>query len=183
MASFVKSASMSDQVTMGVAAGERIRATADDIVEEVGRMPAALITWVPAEGVWSVMDNLCHIREFIPFWTGEVLRIAGSAEDLWGRDHTDSARLAAVTGTAANDLNTVLNDIRAAVNASVSTLARLTDADLAIEAASKNPRWGIKPASFVVDHLLAQHIEKHLGQIRRNVAQYRALTGKGPMYS
>ena len=29
-----------------------------------------------------------------------------------------------------------------------------------------------KPASFVVDHLLVEHVEKHLGQIRRNVTQF-----------
>ena len=174
---------MSDQVPLGVAAGERIKATADDIIADVRQMPAALITWVPGEGVWSVMDNLCHIREFVPFWTGEVLRIAGTPDELWGRDHTDTARLAAVTGTAGNGLNTVLNDIRAAVNASALTLARLSDADLATVAVSKNPRWGVKPASFVVEHLLAQHIDKHLGQIRRNAAQYRARTGDGPMPS
>jgi len=170
---------MSDQVTTGVAAGERIKATADDIIADVRQMPAALITWVPGEGVWSVMDNLCHIREFVPFWTGEVLRIAGTPDEPWGRDHTDTARLAAVTDTAGHDLPTVLNDIQAAVNASASTLARLSDADLATEAASRNPRWGVKPASFVVDHLLTQHIEKHLGQIRRNVAQYSAKAGIG----
>jgi hypothetical protein len=39
---------------------------------------------------------------------------------------------------------------------------------------SRNPRWGVKPAGFIVDHLIVQHLEKHLGQIRRNVAQYQA---------
>ena len=24
----------------------------------------------------DVMDNLCHLREFVPFWTGEVHRVA-----------------------------------------------------------------------------------------------------------
>jgi hypothetical protein len=51
-------------------------------------------------------------------------------------------------------------------------LTTLTDADLAIEAASKNPRWGVKPAAFVVDDLLVHHVAKHQGQIRRNVARF-----------
>ena len=51
---------------------------------------------------------------------------------------------------------------------------RVTKATLSatVEATSKNPRWGLKPASFVVDHLLVQHVEKHLGQIRRNITQF-----------
>jgi hypothetical protein len=36
----------------------------------------------------------------------------------------------------------------------------------------------VKPASFVVDHLLIQHVEKHLGQIRRNVTQFREARAK-----
>ena len=61
------------------------------------------------------MDNLCHIREFVPFWTGETLRIVRRPAEPWGRDHTDTARLAAVTNTAAHTLDDVVADIREAV--------------------------------------------------------------------
>ena len=79
----------------------QLAATTDEILAEVQQLPAELIHWVPAEGVWTVMDNLCHIREFVPFWTGETLRIVRRPDEQWGRDHTDTARLAAVTNTAA----------------------------------------------------------------------------------
>ena len=48
----------------------------------------------------------------------------------------------------------------------------LSDHDLAVEASSRNPRWGVKPASFVVDEVLVHHVAKHQGQIRRNIAQF-----------
>ena len=35
---------------------------------------------------------------------------------------------------------------------SAETLRSLSDDDLAVEGMSRNPRWGLKPASFVVDH-------------------------------
>ena len=150
----------------------RLQAITDEILTEVERLPPAIITWIPGEGVWSIMDNLCHIREFVPFWTGETVRIVRRPGEQWGRDHTDTARLAAVTGTAANTLEGVVADIRRLVRRSVETLSDLSDADLSVEAASMNPRWGLKPASFVVDQLLVHHAEKHLGQIRRNVTQF-----------
>jgi uncharacterized damage-inducible protein DinB len=154
------------------AAAVRLQAIADDIVAEVQRLPPQLITWIPGDGVWSVMDILCHIREFVPFWTAETLSIARRPDERWGRDQTDDARLAAVANTASYQLEDVLADIRGAVRRSADTLNDLSDADLAIEATSRNPRWGLKPASFVVDQLLVQHVEKHLGQIRRNVTEF-----------
>jgi len=169
---------MVEQKTRAAAAAAQLQATTNEILSEVERLPPEVITWIPGDGVWSVMDILCHIREFVPFWTGETLRIAQRPHEPWGRDHTDTARLAAVTGTAANKLEDVAADIRKVVRQSVETLSGLSDTDLSVEATSKNPRWAVKPASFVVDHLLIQHVEKHLGQIRRNVTQFREARAK-----
>ena len=169
---------MPEQKTRAGAAAARLQTIADEILAEVERLPPAIITWIPGDGAWSVMDILCHIREFVPFWTGETVRIVRRPDEPWGRDHTDTARLAAVTGTAANTLEDVLADMRRLVRQSVETLSHLSDADLSVEATSRNPRWGLKPASFVVDQLLVHHVEKHLGQIRRNVTQFAQTRAK-----
>lgn len=163
---------MPDAQTRALAAGDRLTATTEEILAEVQELPEELIHWVPSPGVWTVMDNLCHIREFVPFWTGEALRIVERPSEPWGRDHTDTARLAAVADTSRVRLADVVSDIRREVQRSVETLRRLTDEQLARQATSKNPRWGIKPASFVVDDLLVHHVTKHQAQIRRNVSQF-----------
>jgi len=163
---------MPEPQTRASAAADALTKTTGEILAEVEQLPPELIHWVPGDGVWTVMDNLCHIREFVPFWTGETLRIVRLAGEPWGRDHTDTARLAAVTNTAAYQLDAVVADIREAVRRAAETLRTLSDEDLASEATSRNPRWGVKPASFVVDDLLVHHVTKHQGQIRRNVAQF-----------
>jgi uncharacterized damage-inducible protein DinB len=163
---------MPESRTRASAAADQLTRTTDEILAEVQQLPPELIHWVPSEGVWTVMDNLCHVREFVPFWTGETLRIVHRPAEQWGRDHTDTARVAAVTNTVAYRLEDVVNDIREAVRRSAATLKSLSDRDLVVEATSKNPRWGLKPASFVVDELLVHHVAKHQGQIRRNVAQF-----------
>ena len=154
------------------AAAVQLTKTTDEILAEVQQLPPALIHWVPSAGVWTVMDNLCHIREFVPFWTAETLRIVKRPTELWGRDHTDTARLAAVSNTGAQNLEEVVSDIRDAVRRSADVLKALSEQDLASEATSRNPRWGVKPASFVLDELLVHHVAKHQGQIRRNVSQF-----------
>jgi uncharacterized damage-inducible protein DinB len=163
---------MPDPQDRAAAAADRLTKTTDEILEEVQRLPREIINWSPAPGVWSVMDNLCHIREFVPFWTAETLRIVRRRGEQWGRDHTDTARVAAVTNTAALTIDTVVSDIRAAVRRSAEALKALSAADLAVEATSRNPRWGRKPASFVIDELLVHHVAKHQNQIRRNVSQF-----------
>ena len=57
-----------------MAAAERLSTMPDEILTEVQQLPPELIQWIPGEGIWTVMDNLCHIREFVPFWTGEAVR-------------------------------------------------------------------------------------------------------------
>ena len=169
---------MPDPQTRAMAAAERLSTITDEILTEAQQLPAELVHWVPAEGIWTVMDNLCHIREFVPFWTGEALRIVRRSGSAWGRDHTDTGRLAAVTNTAGQRLEDVLADIRNAARRSAETLRSLSDKDLAAEGMSKNPRWGLKPASFVVDDLLVHHVAKHQGQIRRNVSQFNEARAK-----
>ena len=163
---------MPEPQTRASAAADSLTKTTGEILAEVEQLPPELIHWIPGEDVWTVMDNLCHIREFVPFWTGETLRIVKRPAEQWGRDHTDTARLTAVTNTAAQTLHDVVSDIRDAVRRSAETLKALSDHDLAVEASSRNPRWGVKPASFVVDEVLVHHVAKHQGQIRRNIAQF-----------
>jgi uncharacterized damage-inducible protein DinB len=159
--------------TRGQHAAARLRASADEMLSEVDRLPADLVTWQPAPDVWTVMDILCHVQEFIPYWTAQALRAIHRPQELWGRDHTDRDRLAAVSNTSTRTLRDVTGAVRAAATDSAATLSNLTDAELDVEATSRNPRFGRKPAHFIVDHLVVQHVEKHLGQIRRNVSQYR----------
>jgi uncharacterized damage-inducible protein DinB len=159
--------------TRGQQAAARLRAGAHELLCEVDPLSPDLVTWQPAADVWSVMDILCHVEEFIPYWTSQALRAIRRPQELWGRDHTDRDRLAAVTNTSARTLRDVTEAVRAAASASAAAVSDLTDAELDVEATSRNPRFGRKPAHFIVDHLVVQHVEKHLGQIRRNIIQYR----------
>jgi uncharacterized damage-inducible protein DinB len=153
-------------------AAETMRKTAASIDAEIRRLPVELIHWRPASEVWSIMDNLCHIVEFVPYWTGEVQAILRDPAQLWGRDHTHAARLAAVADTSGEPLEKVLAAMHRVVAASAETLVALPEDALTIEAPSRNPRWGVKPVSFIIQHLLVQHLQNHWGQMQRNVRQF-----------
>jgi hypothetical protein len=168
---------MSESSTRGSALATRLDAAADLLFAEVATAPSDCIAWKPTPDVWSVMEILCHVAEFIPYWTTQTLQIIRHPDGLWGRTHTDTARIDAVNRAGSRTLADVLSSIRTGAGSSAAILSGLTDAELDIEATSHNPKWARKPAAFVAEHLVVEHVEKHAGQVRRNVAQFREKKG------
>ena len=163
---------MSDSATRGAASAARLEAAAGALLAEVSRLPEPVIAWKPAEDVWSVIEILGHLAEFVPFWTAQALQITRHPEQEWGRTHADLDRLEAVKRAPSRTLADLTQDIQTSVAASAATLRGLSEQAFGTEAPSRNPRWGRKPASFVVDDLLVGHLEKHLCQIQRNATQF-----------
>lgn len=151
----------------------RLESAADTLLTEVTALPAELISWKPAADVWSVMEILCHVAEFVPYWTSQTTQVASRPDEEWGRTHTDTARIDAVARAGSRTLDDVTSEIRTGVRDSAATLRAMSDASFETEAMSRNPRWGLKAAAFVVEHLVVEHVEKHLGQVRRNVSRFR----------
>jgi uncharacterized damage-inducible protein DinB len=155
-------------------ATDAMRSTVDEILAEVDHMPPALIHWKPGPQIWTVMDNLCHIEEFIPYWTSQVEQVIARPGQEWGRTHHDADRLTAVADTSTRQLSEVKREIQQRTAQSIAKLQGHTAEQFAMEAPSHNPRWGTKPASFIVDTMLVGHLRSHLGQVRRNLDQYRS---------
>ena len=151
-----------------------MRSTTEEILSEVDSMPKDCIHWKPGPEIWTVMDNLCHIAEFVPYWTAQVEQVIQDPDKQWGRTHHDADRLAAVVDTSSRDLTGVKEQIRSSVARSESTLERFTPDQLAIQAPSRNAKWGLKPASFILDTLLVAHLKATCSQIP---AQSRAVSG------
>ena len=134
-------------------------------------VPEACLTWRPSPEVWSILDNLCHVEEFIPYWMGQIRAMVTRPQEEWGRTHADPDRLAAVADTAGRKREDILPSIHARLDAVCTELLAMDDGMLEIEAPSRNPRWDVKPASFVLDQLLVHHLASHCGQIQRNIHQ------------
>lgn len=163
---------MSDTVMNADELAARLEAAADALLTEVASLPSDLIVWKPADDVWSVMEILCHVAEFVPYWTGQTLQIVQQPDEPWGRTHADMARLEAVQQAGSRSLSEVAEAIRDGVQKSAAALRALNESDLSIEATSRNLRWAHQPASFIVEHLLIEHVEKHWSQVQRNVQQF-----------
>ena len=123
--------------------------------------------WKPSEDSWSVQEVLSHVEEAIPYWLQEVQNVAAGRSSEWGRTLQDASRLAAVA--RAKDLSTAfLLEKVADIKWTARQLFQSIEAkDLEIEAASRNPKFGTKPLTFIMDHFVLEHLDTHNKQIQR----------------
>lgn len=143
------------------------------IIETVKGLSEEKIRWNPTEEEWSIMQIIAHIVEAVPFWLSEIDHLIKSPGKEWGRNHLHEGRLQAVydekvNATSVAEMLQALEDVKQQVKAG---LGNLTTVQLAAEAPSRNPNFGIKPISFIIDHLIVEHVNKHEGQIQRNVSK------------
>jgi hypothetical protein len=148
-----------------------------EITETVEELPEDVLRWKPDKEVWSIAEILGHVQEAIPYWAGEIQRVAANPGVEWGRDHQNESRLAAVAAASQRSAGEVVAGLGNAKNNVIAVLGTLRDQDLQIEGLSRNPRWGVKPMSFVLDHLIVSHLRGHRDQIRRNLDQFGGRAG------
>jgi uncharacterized damage-inducible protein DinB len=155
-----------------------IQKLASEVMQTVTELPEDVLRWKPAEDIWSITEILGHVEEAAPYWAGEIQRVLANPGTQWGRNHHDEARLAAVAATPQRSTRDVIAGFSQAANTVVSALRTLRETDLQIESTSRNPRWGVKPMSFVLDHLIVSHLRGHRDQIMRNLSQFSTQDGE-----
>ncbi|MFS0776971.1 DinB family protein [Neobacillus sp. 3P2-tot-E-2] len=149
-----------------------INLSLDKIIQQVKELEAETIQRKPSEEEWSIMQILCHIVEAVPYWLTEIETLLATPGVEWGRGLQDQARLAAVTNIENESVSNVLTEIVNLKEQVEKTLSKLNVEMLKQEAPSRNPRFGVKPLTFIVDHLLVEHVEKHYSQIQRNLTKF-----------
>ncbi|MFC0559471.1 DinB family protein [Halalkalibacter alkalisediminis] len=145
----------------------------DRILETVKELPEETIRWKPTEDEWSIMQIMAHIVEALPYWVKETRQLVETPGKEWGRNHLHEPRLQAVKpetvdAISVDEMTQALEQVKQTVQAGI---AELTAEQLASEATSVNPNFGTKPLSFIIDHLIDQHVNKHEGQIERNLSK------------
>jgi uncharacterized damage-inducible protein DinB len=147
-----------------------IQQTTDQIIAACQGLSEDVLKSKPAEDQWSVLEVLCHLEEAIPYWLQELQAAITSPETPWGRGLQHEGRLAAVAGAHERQAADVFRGLQAAKQQVEEVLGSISEESLQVEVESRNPRFGKKPLSFIVQHLLVEHLVTHLKQIERNVS-------------
>ena len=58
----------------------------------LARLNASKLYQSPAENEWTIMQNLAHIVEFMPYWAGEIEKVIAEPGCEFGRTHDDGGK-------------------------------------------------------------------------------------------
>jgi uncharacterized damage-inducible protein DinB len=145
----------------------------DRILDTVKGLSEETIRWNPTEDEWSIMQIMAHIVEALPYWVDEIEQLVETPGKQWGRNHLQERRLQAVKPETVDAISVeeIVKELQLVKQTVQAGIENLTPEQLAAEASSVNPNFGTKPLSFIIDHLIDQHVNKHEGQIQRNLSK------------
>jgi uncharacterized damage-inducible protein DinB len=150
------------------------------IIETVKGLSEETIRWQPTEEEWSIMQIMAHIVEALPYWVKEIEQLVETPGKAWGRNHLHEGRLEAVKPETVDtqsveEMLLALESVKKTVQTGIENL---TEELLTAEATSVNPNFGTKPLSFIIEHLIDGHVNKHEGQIQRNLSKLTSKNAK-----
>ncbi len=121
-----------------------------------------------AEDEWTIMQNLAHIVEFMPYWANEIEKLVARPGQNFGRTAKQEARLQAIRDHGTDSLA----KIRAALPDSYArleeVLSNLQDSDLKLTA--YHVTYGEKSLDWFIEEFVTRHLTNHLEQIKTCLA-------------
>lgn len=147
----------------------------DNIVDTVTNLPEEKIRWKPDNDVWSIKEILAHVEEANNYWMSELKKTINAPDRKWGRGLQHEGRLSGVKRADQLDTDEIIKKVEDTKKTVEEAFSSIKEADLKIEAEHVNPKFGIKPLTFLVDHFMVEHLQGHQKQIERNIGQYNSL--------
>ena len=123
---------------------------------------------VPAENEWTIMQNLAHIVEIMPYWAGEIEKLVATPGRNFGRTAQDERRLAAINERGTDSLEQIKAVLPGSYARLDEVLSSLRDSDL--ELTGQHIRYGEKPVGWLVEEYVTGHVSGHLEQIKECLA-------------
>jgi hypothetical protein len=118
----------------------------------------------PIGNEWTIMQNLWHIVEFMPFWAGEVAKVVAEPGRIFGRTAEDEGRLRGIS----EHENDSLENVRTALPGSFARLNELlwTLKDDDLELMGKHVKYGERQVAWVIQEFETGHLQGHVEQIK-----------------
>jgi hypothetical protein len=122
----------------------------------------------PAENEWTIMQNLSHIVEFMPYWADEIEKLVEKPGSSFGRTPEDVGRLQGISEHEMASLSKIKEALPGSYARLDGVLGRLKDNDL--ELTGKHVRYGEKPLDWLIEEFVTNHLSGHVEQINSSIA-------------
>lgn len=118
----------------------------------------------PGGEEWTVMENLAHIAEFIPYWADEIAKLVAQPGQNFGRTMQHEGRLRAIRehgGDSLQEARTALPKSYAHLD---HVLSSLKDSDL--ELTGHHSKFGDRKLEWFIGEFVTQHLANHVEQLK-----------------
>ena len=122
----------------------------------------------PVENEWSIMQNLAHVVEIMPYWANEIEKLVARPGQNFGRTMQHEGRLQAIREHGSDSLQQMKAALPASYARLQEVLSKLTDSNL--ELTGMHSRYGEKSLDWFIEEFVTQHLINHVEQIRMCLA-------------
>ena len=151
---------------------EKIRLDVHNSYAELVRLIDGPITalepeklYIPSgENEWSIMQNLAHIVEIMPYWAGEIEKLVAVPGQKFGRTAQHEGRLRAIDEHGRDGLEQAKAALPASYVRLEDVLGSLKDSDL--ELTGQHSKFGEKSLEWFIEEFVNGHLRSHLEQIK-----------------
>ena len=130
----------------------------------LARLDPAKLYKAPAENEWSIMQNLAHIVEIMPYWANEIEKLVAHPGQNFGRTQQHEGRLKAISDHGGDSLEQIKAALPGSYARLQEVLGNLKDSDL--ELTGVHPRFGEKSLDWFIEDFVTGHLIAHVEQIR-----------------
>ena len=129
----------------------------------------------PGNGEWTLAENLAHIAEFPRYFVADLTVQLQEEGPIVGRTHKHPDRLAAIAAARGRTLESLQEEVDAALRDLAARLEQLRDEDL--DRLAHNRKYGPEPLRAFLDRYVLHHKAAHVLQLETTI---RAVGGEVP---
>jgi DinB superfamily len=122
----------------------------------------------PAPGEWTLMENLVHIIEFMPYWANEITKLLTTPGQKFGRSAQDEERIRAIKEHSSYTLAQVAAALPDSYARMDRVLGTLKDDDLDITGI--HSIRGTQRLEWFIAEVLIKHLADHIQQMKEVLA-------------
>ncbi len=129
----------------------------------LSQLPSEKLYLSPVGNEWTIMENLAHIVEFMPYWANEIAKLVVQPGQNFGRVQQDERRLREIRNHAHDSLAQIKALLPESYASLKEALTHLRDSDL--ELTGVHSRYGEKTLEWFMQDFVTGHLRAHLVQM------------------